>query len=225
MADTEPKSPYELAQEAIAKGVSQQEFEKQLKDSGATDRFISRATGTYVQISASKKKGQTGSVSASSSGTVSTGSTSATTGQRTQQGGDSDARWTDAEQQRKRDIVDLNKSLNDLDGLVSTQNKIASGEMISAEGLANVMLRIREEQLGGLDYGAGEINRLRKTADEETLRYQDIQNRYGYLDEDQRIQQIILDNSPPEATFFNMPKSEPLFAENKNCNSSLPFVK
>ena len=30
MADTEPKSPYELAQEAIAKGVSQQEFEKQL---------------------------------------------------------------------------------------------------------------------------------------------------------------------------------------------------
>ena len=218
MADTEPKSPYELAQEAIAKGVSQQEFEKQLKDSGATDRFISRATGTYVQISASKKKGQTGSVSASSSATVSTGSTSATTGQRTQQGGDSDARWTDAEQQRKRDIVDLNKSLNDLDGLVSTQNKIASGEMISAEGLANVALRIREEQLGGLDYGAGEINRLRENATEETLRYQDIQNRYGYLDEGQRIQQIILDNYEDVNTRAELLYGSPAFTldeENK----------
>ncbi|MNL00226.1 hypothetical protein D3C87_1206520 [compost metagenome] len=34
---------------------------------------------------------------------------------------------------------------------------------------------------------------------------------------------IIRDISPPEATFFNNPKSVPLLAENKNCNSSFPF--
>jgi GNAT superfamily N-acetyltransferase len=216
MADTQPRSPYELAQEAIAKGVSQQEFEKQLKDAGASDIFVSRATDSYVGISTSKKKGQTGSVSASSSGTASTGSTSATTGQRQQQGGDSDARWTDADQQRKRDLVDLNKSLNDLDGIVSTQSKIASGEMISAEGLANAMLRIQEERLGNMDYGAGELNRLRALAAEENKRYQDIQNNYGHLDEEERTQRIILDNSEDVNTRAEALFGSPAFTLDEN---------
>ena len=36
---------------------------------------------------------------------------------------------------------------------------------------------------------------------------------------------IIIDYSPPVATFFSKPKSDPLLAENKNCNSSFPFWK
>ena len=36
---------------------------------------------------------------------------------------------------------------------------------------------------------------------------------------------MILDNSPPEATFFNSPKLPPLFAEKRNSRWSLPLLK
>ena len=39
------------------------------------------------------------------------------------------------------------------------------------------------------------------------------------------VASMILDNSPPDATFFNKPKSEPKLAANKNCNSDFPFDK
>ena len=39
------------------------------------------------------------------------------------------------------------------------------------------------------------------------------------------IESIILDNSPPEATFFNSPKLPPLLAANKNDKLSFPFDK
>ncbi len=39
------------------------------------------------------------------------------------------------------------------------------------------------------------------------------------------IDNIILDNSPPDATFFNSPKLPPLFAENKKDKLSFPLGK
>ena len=38
------------------------------------------------------------------------------------------------------------------------------------------------------------------------------------------ITSIILDNSPPDATFFNSPYVLPLFAEKRKLSSSLPFI-
>ena len=52
-----------------------------------------------------------------------------------------------------------------------------------------------------------------------------IVGKLAYCDNIDFTASMIRDSSPPEATFFNSPKSEPLLAENKNCNWSFPFEK